>query len=198
MRIQHDKYFTPRWMVQQLLKYASIDGSVYEPCAGDDLAIAREFPVNRVTTNDLYAPAKYQMDATKEESWSSIIQSSGYVADWVITNPPFCCQQPIIQYAHKYARVGVAMLLRVTADEMVVSPEQRTRADWWADTPESLVIKMPRYSFAKSSKTGKWSVDSAYCQWFVWRKDGHAYDRPIIRLPADRIEGYYRTPKEGV
>jgi hypothetical protein len=196
MRIQHDQYYTPRWMVQQLQKYARIEGTVYEPCAGGDLAIAREFPVNLVTTNDLCAPAQYQMDATKEESWSAIKQADEYVADWVITNPPFCDQQPIIQHAHKYARVGVAMLLRVTADEMVVSEKQKHRADWWADTPESLVIKMPRYSFAKSSKTGKWSVDSAYCQWFVWRKDGYVYDRPIIRLPADRIDGYRRTPEE--
>lgn len=191
-RVEFDHYPTPRWMTQQLIKYADIDeGSIFEPCAGDDLAIAKEFKGHHIITNDLYASrCSWNMDATKGECWDRP------QLDWVITNPPFDQQQPIIQKAYEFARVGVAMLLRVTADEMVIGKKAKARADWWADHPEALAIKMPRFSFAKSSKSGKWSVDSAYCQWFVWRKDGHVYPNPVVRLPHDRIEGFTRTPEE--
>jgi hypothetical protein len=119
----------------------------------------------------------------------------GHVADWVITNPPFCNYFPILRNAYKHAKIGLAFLLRVTADEMVVSKEEAERANWWADHPESLIIKMPRFCFTRSTK-GNWSTDSAYLQWHVWRKDGHQYPQPIIRLPWHRIEDFSRKPVE--
>jgi hypothetical protein len=194
-RIENDHYPTPRWMTQQLIKHAGIQGSIFEPCAGDNLAIAKEFPSDRVITNDFYSDVTdWQKDATIRDMWWQLSRSDGNIADWVITNPPFDQQQPIIRNAYQHARVGVAMLLRVTTDEMTMNDPDRY--NWWADHPESLTIKMPRFSFAKSSKSGRWSVDSAYCQWFVWRKDGHVYPNPVIRLPHDRIEGYSRTPEK--
>lgn len=192
-RVENDQYFTPVWMTEQLIKYADIKGSIFEPCAGKDLAIAKCFKGHKVITNDLYSEeTDYQLDATLEESWWHLSRHDLTVADWVITNPPFNCQQQIIRHAYKYARTGVAMLLRVSADEMTMSDPDRY--NWWATHPESLSIKMPPFSFAKSSKSGKWAVDNTYCQWFVWRKDGHIYPQQVIRLPHDRIEGFARQP----
>lgn len=194
-RVQFDSYPTPRWMTEQLIKYANIDGSIFEPCAGEDLAIAKCFSNHKVITNDLYSTATdYQLDATYYDTWWGICGEDLNIADWVVTNPPFSCQQLIIQHAYEFARVGVAMLLRVSADEMVVSEKHQDRANWWADHSESLAIKMPRFSFAKSSKNGGWAVDNTYCQWFVWRKDGYVYPQQVIRLPADRIAGFHRKP----
>jgi hypothetical protein len=200
-RVQNDEYPTPRWMSQCLINYAKIEGTIFEPCAGvaqTPIADAfKEAGSQHVLTNDLFSQTTdYQRDATIHDNWWALTRADMVVADWVISNPPYNCQQPIIQHAHRFARVGVAMLLRVTADEMVVSPKEQARANWWADNPESLVIKMPRFSFAKSSKSGNWTTDSAYCQWFVWRKDGYRYVDPIVRLPVDRIPGFHRKPIE--
>jgi hypothetical protein len=191
-RVANDHYPTPDWMSECLIKYADIHGSIFEPCAGKDLAIAKCFANHKVITNDLYAETTdYQSDATKFITWLAIGKT-----DWVITNPPFNCQQEIIRHAYESARVGVAMLLRVSADEMTMTDPDRY--NWWADHPESMVIKMLRFSFAKSSKSGKWAVDNTYCQWFVWRKDGHVYPQQVIRLPHDRIEGFHRQPMEKI
>jgi hypothetical protein len=196
-RIQNDEYPTPRWMIECLVDYAKIEGTIFEPCAGvAQTPIADVFSEAgySVITNDLFSEVtNYQRDATIYDNWWALTRADMVVADWVISNPPYKCQQPIIQHAHQFARIGVAMLLRVTADEMVV---EQSRAHWWADNPESLVIKMPRFSFAKSSKTNRWTTDSAYCQWFVWRKDGYQYVDPIVRLPVDRIPGFHRQPIE--
>jgi hypothetical protein len=200
MRIKNDYYPTPAWMTQCLIKYADIQGSIFEPAAGETLAIAKCFASHKVTTNDLYSnTANWHLDASTDQLWSNLSKYTlSCVADWVITNPPFNCQQKIIERSYKYARVGVAMLLRVTADEMVVSEKEHDRAQWWADHPEQLQIKMPRFSFAKSSKTGKSQTDSAYCQWVVWRKDAYRYDQPIIRIPHWEIDGFTRKPVETI
>jgi predicted RNA methylase len=199
-RIANDEYPTPNWMIQCLSDHAKIKGTIFEPCAGvgkTPIADAFAGAGYSVITNDLFSQTTdYQKDATIYNNWWVLTREDMKVADWVISNPPYGCQQKIIENAVKFARVGVAMLLRVTADEMVVSEKERDRAHWWADNPESLVIKMPRFSFAKSSKSGNWTTDSAYCQWFVWRNDGYQYANPIVRLPVDRIPGFHRKPIE--
>jgi hypothetical protein len=178
-------------MTQSLIKYANIEGSVLECCSGEDGAIAYEFTRrnHEVITNDLYFEADYNLDATLKESWKQFPE-----VDWVITNPPFDRHLPILKNALEVANVGVAFLLRVTADEMVMSDQ--FRYNWWANNPEDLVIKMPRYCFAKSSKHNKFSTDSAYCQWFVWREDDYKYSQPIVRLPHDRIPNFHRQPQK--
>lgn len=194
-RIENDHYPTPAWMVDCLKKHVNITGSIFEPCAGEEKAIAQQFS-QAVFTNDLfYSNGDMQLDVTLDANWRKINRAYG-TFDWIITNPPYNCQQPIIRNAVKFAKVGVAMLLRVTADEMVMSDHERSQ--WWADNPEALQIKMPRFSFAKSSKTGKWTTDSAYCQWVVWRKDRFIYPQPIIRIPHQDIKGFSRKPVDWI
>lgn len=193
-RIANDYYPTPRWMTEALIKYADIKGSIFEPCAGEGFAIANCFPRHHVWTNDLYCQhTDYQFDATDRQKWINSVEYGEKIKpDWVITNPPFGCQQEIIRNAYEFAKVGIAMLLRVSADEMTMTDPNRY--NWWATHPESMVIKMPRFSFAKSSKSGKWAVDNTYCQWFIWRKDGYIYPQQVIRLPHDQIRGFHRQP----
>jgi len=193
-RVEHDHYPTPEWMTEQLLKFADIRGSVVELCAGRDHAIADVIVTDASNVTSVWTNDFYYGDHCDSSHDAADPQAYSYVggSDWYITNPPFNQAQDILRLAHKHALIGVAMLLRVTADEMTMTDPDRY--NWWADNPESLVIKMPRYSFARSSKSGNWAVDSAYCQWFVWRKDGYVYPQPVIRLPHDRIPGYSRHP----
>jgi hypothetical protein len=190
-RIKHDHYPTPSWMTESLIKYANIQGTIFECCCGENNAIAYEFTGRDqdVITNDLHFEADYNLDATVAKSWEIFPE-----VDWVVTNPPFNQYLQILRHALEKANIGVAFLLRVTADEMVML--NRSRYEWWADHPESLSIKMPRYCFAKSSKHDRFSTDSAYCQWFVWRKDNYQYPQPIIRLPHNRINNFHRQPIE--
>jgi hypothetical protein len=97
-------------MTDCLIKYGDIDtrAKIFEPAAGRDLAIAKCFShPHKVRTNDLHEEsADYQQDATLLDSWWRLADSDGKVADWVISNPPFNQQQPIIQNAYEFARVG--------------------------------------------------------------------------------------------
>lgn len=69
-RIANDCYPTPVWMTQQLIKFANIQGSIFECCAGKDLAIAKLFQhrpeIEKVWTNDFYfgMDCDYDQDAT--------------------------------------------------------------------------------------------------------------------------------------
>lgn len=194
-RIDNDEYPTPRWMTECLYDHAHIKGTIFEPTSGKDDAIAgflRE-KGHKVITNDLYYDTKtYQFDATYEEGWENTKYGESF--DWIVANPPFSCYMSILMNAYIHTKIGVAFLLRVSADEMTMT--QSEKYNWWATHPESLVIKMPRYCFAKSSKSGNFSTDSAYCQWFVWRKDGLKYPQQVIRLPHDRISGFTRKPTD--
>lgn len=176
-------------MTESLIKYGNIIGDVLEPCCGQDMAIASVFKQAKHTVycNDSNFSATWELDASEDESWDILP-----TCDWVITNPPFNNHLKILRHSLAHARVGVAFLLRVTADEMVMSDSDRY--NFWASNSESLTIKMPRYSFARSSKSGNFCTDSAYCQWFVWRKDGYKYPDPVIRLPHDQIAGFTRKP----
>jgi hypothetical protein len=197
-RAFNDHYPTPDWMVQELMCFAYFSDKarhIEEPCAGETQNIARHLRWYfsdwvKIGTNDSYfTGCDRQMDATDSAYWDDLPE-----VDWVVTNPPFNVHLPILKHAIAKARLGVAFLLRVTADEMVMETE---RAEWWADNPESLIIKLPRYCF-RNGKNGKPSVDSAYCQWHVWQKDGYKYHQPIVRVPHSRIANFHRKPLETV
>jgi hypothetical protein len=186
-----DHYPTPQWMIQLLQPHSRSAKSVLEPCAGSaDCQPIADFYRDRcrVYTNDaFFTGSDTQEDATQASYWES-----APVVDWVVTNPPFNGAQEILRHAYDHASVGVAFLLRVTADEMVLS--DRERAKWWASHPETAIIKMPRYAFAPSSQTGKATVDSAYAQWHVWYKINPSGLTRITRHTADSIPDYHRYP----
>lgn len=145
-----DAYQTPAHYVRALTTRVLIEGSVFEPCAGDR-AIARYFP--SCQTNDINpdCAANFCFDAAK--SWSSC--GGGW--DWVVTNPPFRFAYEILQQCLEKAQ-HAAVLLRISFFEPTKQREQFLIAN-----PPSGLIYLPRYSFTANGKS-----DMATVCWAVW------------------------------
>lgn len=159
-RQTNDAYYTPEWVTRALLKHEPIQGKVLEPCCGDG-AIARvlrpqpgiEVTQSDITMADIFMPR----DATTDQFWNWY---QGY--DWVVTNPPFSVAHEIVPRAFESARVGIAMLLRLSYLEPA-----KGRGEWLeSHTLSHQIVVGPRIKFA-----GK-GCDTITVAWLIWRKDG--------------------------
>jgi hypothetical protein len=162
-----DQYYTPEWQTQALLANHRIEGHILECCHGDGAitrVLQREPTVTEVVTNDIdpHVEARHHLDATTHALYCAV----GPV-DWVITNPPYSmplCLN-IVRQAVLYARVGVAMLLRVSFRE----PTQ-LRGPFLQDHPPCRALTLPRHSY-----TGNGKSDSATTEWLIWSVDDQGY-----------------------
>lgn len=168
-RVANDFYPTQKRLVDLLLAKVKIEGTVFEPCAGDG-AIARHFP--NCITNDLHPREEiatdFTLNAADPDSWLVFPQ-----CDWVVTNPPFKLASEILPLAFDRASVGVAFLLRLTYLEPT-----KNRGDWLQEHSDSmthLIPVSPRPRFRYDTK----GSDSVTCAWFVWQKDWSWRDRGI-------------------
>lgn len=174
----NDAYYTPAWQVRALLHHQPIRGVIFEPCVGDH-AIARlletKLDVELVVTNDIDPTvyADHHIDASQPVLWEIVNKHTPI--DWVITNPPYTmptCTQ-IVEQAIKYARVGVAMLLRVSFREPTA--KINPRGPFLKANPIDRALTLPRYSYTQNGNT-----DSATTEWLIWLKDK---DLPKFALP---------------
>lgn len=150
-----DAYMTPAWATRELLKRVSIVGTVLEPCAGNGaISEALKSGSRLISTNDINPAhdADQHLDATQQPLWA------GYRHDWVVSNPPFSHAAEIVKLAHEHARVGVAMLLRLS----FLEPCQNRRQFLRANPPTNLIV-LPRISF-----TGDGRTDSCTAAWHCW------------------------------
>lgn len=179
-RRDHDFYETPSWMVSAMLRRIPISGPVLEPCAGR-LAISRVLQASglTVTSNEPYQDVEglsSRLDATKPERWAKWRRF-----DWVVTNPPFNLANQIVPLALSHARLGVAMVLRLSWFEPTAD-----RAALLHRHPPAL-INMPRCDFRGNGQT-----DSVTAAWFVWtvREGSARYGRfqNDVVTPAERDE----------
>lgn len=155
-RRENDAYYTRRrFDIDVLLEHVRPAGTFLEPCvgAGD---IARYLP-GPVHTNDIVrtVAADTYLDATDPASWKQFP-----AADWVVSNPAFNIAHLIVPRAYDHARVGVAMMLRLTWLEPCDN-----RASWLKEHPLTEQHVLPRFSF-----DGSGSTDSVTCAWMVWIK----------------------------
>jgi hypothetical protein len=95
-----------------------------------------------------------------------------------VSNPPFNLAEAIVPLALEHARIGVAMVLRLSWFEPTLD-----RADFLKQHPPAL-INMPRHDFRGDGKT-----DSVTSAWFIWLADDGA--RQFGRFPNDVV-----TPDE--
>src|SRR5688572_7789216 len=120
-RRANDWYPTTAWATEDLLRHVDIRGAILEPCVGDrSIAnVLSERLGGTVYTNDIDRrwSAHEHADATDPKWWAEVLQAQAI--DWVVTNPPFNVAAEILPLAFKRARVGVAMLLRLTYLEPV-------------------------------------------------------------------------------
>lgn len=174
-RRQHDFYETPKWMTRALLDHVpEIGGTVLESCAGDNSItnVLRYEGGLSVQTNDIN-PAR---NADHCGCASDLLWLKGLEPDWVITNPPYAmplCTN-IVFASISFARVGVAMMLRISFEEPTA--KVNPRGPFLESHPLTRKLVMPRHSF-----TGNGKSDSATTAWMIWSKvplSGH----PMLSL----------------
>lgn len=174
MRRPLDQYFTPLSAALALLKYQpNISGAILEPCVGQGDLAAPLRRLGKVVTNDIdpRMSADSHRNAALAEFWE---WQALEPPDWVVSNPPFSCCQPIIAGAFSVARRGVAMLLRLSYLEPC-----NNRAGFLSQNPPSVIV-LPRISFTGDGKT-----DNVTCAWFVW--DFNAHERHVRIVTKDEV-----------
>lgn len=184
-RREHDFYETPAWMTRALLKRIPITGTVLEPCAGRG-AISKVLVgsgnVLSVVNNEPHPPAFNvpgwrRLDATQPESWLKFPR-----VDWVVSNFPFDAASAIVPLAFGHARLGVAVILRLSWLEPTDD-----RAAFIAAHPPAL-INLPRHDWRGDGKT-----DSVTSAWFVFlcdegvRRFGHFRNSIVTKAERDEL-----------
>lgn len=159
MRRKLDAYFTPRKATEHLLSVINPSGIILECCSGTG-AITQPLRDKGlfVLTNDLDISydSDWHADATDDRLWEHYAKN----LDWVISNPPYSVAFPIVRHAVEAARVGVAMLLRLSFLEPTYE-----RGEWLSLHPPR-IIAIPRISFTEDGKT-----DSVATAWFLWERN---------------------------
>lgn len=174
-RRELDFYETAPWQVDALVDYLpELSGTVLCPCVGDGSLMRRlralRPDLNVFTSDiDLARQAHTYGDATQELHWLHMVKMFGGI-DWVVENPPFNVEIDILKHAYKYAKIGVAVMARVSFTEPTTLPAKEgkrgsPRGPWLSDHPYDKRITLERYSF-----TGNGSTDSATTDWLVWSK----------------------------
>lgn len=190
-RIDFDYYPTPAWQTDVLMREGlartlrdDYDQApvLLEPCVGEGhiiRAVNEWVPDARWSTNDLDPrhEADSHMDAGRDAFWGrpGLAKSR---PGWVISNPPFSDAVRIIPRAYEAAKVGIAMLLRVTWLEPC-----EDRKVWLASHPPTWQLVMERYSYRQNG-----SQDSATAAWFVWVKDPNAGPQRIVVVPGRGVQ----------
>lgn len=171
VRRANDFYETPPWMTRALLRYVKISGRVYEPCVGDhSIGSVLADAGLHVISNDIDSSkaASHHFDASTEAAWTCLREP----VDWVVTNPPYTAPLPmeILKRALTHARVGVALMLRISWLEPTKDPKKHPRGPFLSERPPDMYLVMPRHSF-----TGNGSSDSATTAWMIWSR----YSEPL-------------------
>lgn len=187
-RIKNDFYPTNSKLTKLLLKHlqSGTDVGFYrkhninsnslinilEPCAGQrhisKVLANNGYNITSTDITDVSDPEDEDdvLDCTKEKYWeyrAISISNTCYMYDWVITNPPYKEAEKIIPLAYKYAKKGIAMLLRLSYLEPT-----KNRAEFLKNTPlTKLIVVNPRPRFRSDTN----STDSVTSAWFIWEKD---------------------------
>lgn len=204
-----DRYLTRRsWDVEQLLSNVDIRGSVMELCCGEkdiveviekEMILPTYQPnrgrVHTIYTNDIdhtmnpdycldaSCPACYDRNIPCEFSEEHSIVLP--IVDWHITNPPYNLAPKIIPLAFQHARVGIAMLLRLSYLEPITRSKRKDathRGLWLAKYPPTDLLILPRYSYTGDGKT-----DSVTSAWMVWDKR----QIPPFPIQPDGVSGSF-------
>ncbi len=168
-----DAYYTLKPMVSALTSRVNVTGRVLDPCCGNG---ATSDPFPGALTNDINpdVPALWHEDATEESFWNKFSDGMGIYGpreiDWVVTNPPFNVAFPILQHAWEHARLGVAMLLRLSF------LEPTNARGPWLEANSRFMAGLYIFGSPRPSFTGT-GTDSVTTAWGVWVKSPSAFPR---------------------
>ena len=116
-----DFYATPEWAVDKICEVAKLEGIVMEPCSGNG-AFASKIP------NCVASDIRTDADVYGEKGVDLFDIPEGS-ADVVITNPPHCIAQEVIEHCLKIANKRVYMLLKLSFLEGI------RRKEFYENTP---------------------------------------------------------------
>lgn len=190
MRERHnlDAYYTSSKLTEILVekvlsKYAALTDTILEPCAG------KSSITDALWRNGYDDLIEWDIDDTIPRI-ANVKDASIYDpewekrVDWVVTNPPYVqptCQQ-IIENSMRYARKGIAMLLRLTYDEPCKDRAEFLRNTWM--THQILFNPRPRF------RTDTKGTDSATTCWFVWMQDDFAREHNLVATEKIYVNGW--------
>jgi hypothetical protein len=183
-----DAYQTAPWQIRALVAHQALGGVVLEPCVGDGsiARVLREEYGFTVVTNDINpnVESDFHFDARDPEVYYAVQEKLRRPVDWVVTNPPYTMPTclDIVAQAVEHARIGAALMLRISFREPVT--KKTPRGYWLGEHPISRLITLPRYSF-----TGDGKSDSVTTEWAVWEQGVSA---PITSIP--RASQVYAEP----
>lgn len=170
MRDRLDRYYTPAFAVDELLKNVpELSGKrLFDPCSGDGTMADRVGArFSTVYTNDIDpdSPASTHLDLRRGAMWETIRPT------WTVTNPPFCLLAEVLRLALDYSQ-GVALLLRLSAIEVCKGREFLS-----LHSPAKQIV-LPRIRFRGRG------TDSVTTCWFLWPPVGQTLSgAPIVCVP---------------
>lgn len=157
-------------MTRALCEHVDVRGTIFEPCVGDH-SILNALPsfIGVRWSNDINpaALADFHCDAASDACWTALASHRPDGVDWVITNPPYTAPLPmeILKRALLVARVGVALMLRISWLEPTKDRKKHPRGPYLQRNPPNKMLIMPRYSF-----TGNGRSDSVTTAWMIWSR----------------------------
>lgn len=155
-REKDDFYRTPEEAIWALLSLEDFEGKIWEPACGDG-AISKVLKRAgyAVLSSDLYDRGYGITDCD--------FLKRKFIADNIITNPPYKLALPFVKKAIEVSRNKVAMLLRIQF------LEGKERGEFFKDYPPAKVIVFSnRISCLKSN--GQKSANALCFCWFIWDK----------------------------
>lgn len=198
-----DYFPTPPWATRAFMKeighspgalgWISELYTIWEPACGEGHMAAVLAETNPVFASDIF-PYGYG----EELDFLDPVLRGLFNPDWIITNPPFNIALQFIERAISMARVGVAVLVRLSFLE---GGERSGRYEFFkANPPTGLFIHAGRVPMHK----GRWEVNgstaTAYC-WLVWRKNTRpippVWIRPDAKLVYSRRDDAVRFGAAG-
>lgn len=134
-----------------------------------------------------YAEAVFRSDAYDYGTGAAIYDFTSaapppFVADWIVSNPPFAPAEAFVRLAQKRARRGVAMLLRLGFVEGVRRYGLHYPDDWATAWP--LTVKSP-FSERIPILEGRYDPERSSAQayaWFVWMNPALHPERFMARI----------------
>jgi hypothetical protein len=183
----YEFYPTPRayvkWLYERLVGgWWPCNAVGLAPCVGGG-RIPEIFSDVRWITNDLDPvwPADYHGDAGEPEMWQVWLDANGgQPYDLLVENPAYSVAFPILWNAvHSRAARIIALHVRLSFFEATKS--EPSKVDFLANHLPSDILHLPRYPYAKSRKSGKYSQDTVPSCWAIWHLAG-AYNAPAVRF----------------
>ena len=170
-----DYFPTPPWATRALCEHviseiARSSHACLEPACGEGhMARPLQEYFSSVTASDI---ADYGYGDVRD-----FLKGTQNITDWVITNPPFNRAQEFITVARGIARVGVAMLVRISFLESV----GRYEFLFGANPPDVAAVFSERVPMVKGRLDRKASTATSYV-WLVWYRPGSPFSAPAPRL----------------